>query len=210
MHFGRGFGPGRERESGFAAGPRGQRGENFDRGGHGFGRHGRGENFGGPDGRGHGRRRMFEGGELRLVLLLLLESEARHGYDLIRDIETRTGGAYAPSPGVVYPTLTLLEEMGHIAAQPSEGGKKQFALTEAGRQDLAENREKAEFALKKLEALRPQAEALDAAPVRRAMGNLKMALQSRIGQIKDPAADKDKLFEIAAILDEAAQKIERL
>ena len=72
---------------------------------------------------------MFEGGELRLVILLLLESEPRHGYDIIREIETRTGGAYAPSPGIVYPTLTLLEELGQVAVQATEGAKKLYAIT---------------------------------------------------------------------------------
>ena len=71
---------------------------------------------GGRGGRGRGRRarRMFESGELRLVLLKLIADEPRHGYDLIRAIEELTGGEYAPSPGVVYPTLTLLQDMGLI------------------------------------------------------------------------------------------------
>ncbi len=71
---------------------------------------------GGPGGRGggRGRRRMFGSGELRLVLLKLIADEPRHGYDLIRAIEALTGGDYAPSPGVVYPTLTMLADMGLI------------------------------------------------------------------------------------------------
>ena len=73
-----------------------------------WGGRGRGE-------RGEGRsRRMFDGGELRLVLLKLIADEPRHGYDLIRQIEELTGGAYAPSPGVVYPTITMLDDMGFI------------------------------------------------------------------------------------------------
>ena len=72
--------------------------------------------------RGEGRsRRMFDGGELRLVLLKLIADEPRHGYDLIREIESLTGGAYAPSPGVVYPTLTLLDDMGLIDAAAERG-----------------------------------------------------------------------------------------
>ena len=66
-------------------------------------------------------RRMFEGGELRLVLLKLIADEPRHGYDLIRAIEELTGGEYAPSPGVVYPTLTLLQDMGLIEEAAGEG-----------------------------------------------------------------------------------------
>ena len=104
----------------------------------GFGhRRGRdGEGRGGPRG-----RRMFDGGELRLVLLKLIADEPRHGYDLIRQVEELTGGAYAPSPGIVYPTLTLLDDMGLIEAQQAEGAKKLFAVTDAGTAHLAENAE---------------------------------------------------------------------
>ncbi len=76
--------------------------------------------------RGGRSRRMFDGSELRLVLLKLIEEQPRHGYDLIRDIEERTGGAYAPSPGVIYPTLTMLDDMGMIEEQKSEGAKKLY------------------------------------------------------------------------------------
>ena len=89
----------------------------------------------GPGGR---QRRMFDGGELRLVLLKLIADETRHGYELIRAIEAMAGGAYAPSPGVVYPTLSMLDEMGLIAEQRSDDAKKRFAVTEEGRAHLAE------------------------------------------------------------------------
>ncbi len=171
----------------------------------GFGRFGLGR--GAEDGRGgHGRRRMFEGGELRLVMLLLMESEPRHGYDIIREIETRTGGAYAPSPGIVYPTLTLLEEVGHIEARAVEGAKKLFGITEAGQAHLTENRAEAEAALARLEHLRSRGEAMDAGPVFRAMNNLKTALQQRLAN----ATDKQLLFSVADLIDDAARKIERL
>jgi DNA-binding PadR family transcriptional regulator len=81
---------------------------------------------------------MFDGGELRLVLLKLIADETRHGYELIRAIEAMAGGAYAPSPGVVYPTLSMLDEMGLIAEQRSDDAKKRFAVTEEGRAHLAE------------------------------------------------------------------------
>ncbi len=77
---------------------------------------------GGGGGRGRGgRRRMFDAGELRLVLLKLIADQPRHGYDLIRAIEELTHGAYAPSPGVVYPTLTMLQDMGLIEEAKGEG-----------------------------------------------------------------------------------------
>ena len=168
---------------------------------HGFGRRG-----GGDPGEGRGRRRMFEGGELRLVMLLLMETEPRHGYDVIREIETRTGGAYAPSPGIVYPTLTLLEEIGHAEARVSEGAKKLYAITPTGLAELNENRSEAEAALARLHALARKDEALDTGPVFRAMSNLKAALRQRL--MGEPA--KQLLFSVADAIDEAARKIERL
>ena len=179
---------------------RGGRGESFARPG--FGRGGEGEGRGG----GRGRRRMFEGGELRLVLLLLIENEPRHGYDLIREIETRTGGVYSPSPGIVYPTLTLLEELAQIEARASEGAKKLYAITEAGLAQLAANRGDAEAALSRLDQLRQRSEIMDAGPVFRAMSNLKAVLHQRLSG----APDKQVLFSVADIIDEAARKIERL
>jgi DNA-binding PadR family transcriptional regulator len=166
------------------------------------GRNGDGER----GGRGGGRRRMFEGGELRLVILLLLEGEPRHGYDIIREIETRTGGAYAPSPGIVYPTLTLLEELGQVEPQATEGAKKLYAITAAGAAHLAENRSDAEVALARLDELRQKSEVVDAGPVFRAMSNLKAVLRERLsGQ-----PEKELLFSVADVIDEAARRIERL
>jgi DNA-binding PadR family transcriptional regulator len=135
-----------------------------------------------------------------------MEAEPRHGYDIIREIETRTGGAYAPSPGVVYPTLTLLEELGQVEARPSEGAKKLNAITEAGLAHLNANRAEAEAALARLDALGRRDEALDAGPAHRAMMNLKAALKARLSG----GADKQLLFAIADAIDEAARKIERL
>ena len=149
---------------------------------------------------------MFDNGELRLVLLLLLEQQPRHGYDLIRAIEERTGGAYAPSPGVVYPTLTLLEDQEHIAQAVSEGSKRLYAITPAGLAHLEERRAEAEQALARLDALGAETSRLDTGPVSRAMQNLKTALQQRLADVPD----KQLLFDVAELIDEAARKIERL
>lgn len=149
---------------------------------------------------------MFEGGELRLVMLLLLESEPRHGYDIIREIEARTGGVYAPSPGIVYPTLTLLEELGQVEGRAREGAKKLYAITEAGLAYLAEKRSEAEAALARLDALRMKSEVMDTGPIFRAMSNLNAVLHERLSD----RPEKDLLFSVADILDEAARKIERL
>ena len=182
------------------------------RGGRGFG-HGFGHGFGGGGRRGGGRgergerRRMFDGGELRLVLLKLIADEPRHGYDLIRQIEELTGGTYAPSPGVIYPTLTMLDDMDLIEAQQSDGAKKLFAITDTGRAELDANSEIVEAALARLTAVGEETQRTDAASVRRAMGNLRQVLMNRLG---DRDRDNAALHDIVALIDEAAQKIERL
>ncbi|MBW8294696.1 MAG: PadR family transcriptional regulator [Sphingopyxis sp.] len=180
-------------------------------GGRGFG-HGFGHGFGGRSGgSGRGergeRRRMFDSGELRLVLLKLIGDEPRHGYDLIRQIEELTGGAYAPSPGVIYPTLTLLDDMGQIEAQQSEGAKKLFAITDAGRAELEAHADVVDAAIARLTAVGEETQRTDSASVRRAMGNLRQVLMDRLG---DRDLDKAALHDIVALIDEAAQKIERL
>ena len=160
-------------------------------------------------GRGQGggrRRRMFDGDELRLVLLKLIADQPRHGYDLIRDIEERTGGAYAPSAGVVYPTLTMLDEMGQIEAV-SEGSRRQYAATDAGRAHLAERESQVTQLLRRLDDLGEERSRVDRAPVKRAMANLFAAISHRAmrGDITD-----ETLHGFAEIIDEAARKIERL
>lgn len=183
-------------------------------------RGGRDRGFGpGFDGRGFGgrfrdddngrtrRRRMFDSGELRLVLLKLVADEPRHGYDLIRQIEELTGGAYAPSPGVIYPTLTLLDDMGLIGAADSDGARKLFAITDAGRAELDANADIVERLIARLTEVGEERQRTDSASVRRAMGNLKIVLMNRLG---DRDMDETTLHDIVALIDETAQKIERL
>jgi DNA-binding PadR family transcriptional regulator len=86
------------------------------------------------------RGRFFERGDLRYVILDLLAEKPRHGYEIIRELEERFGGFYAPSPGSVYPTLQLLEDLGHVTAT-RQGEKKVYAITDAGRAFLAEHRD---------------------------------------------------------------------
>lgn len=88
----------------------------------------------------HGRAaRFFEQGDLKYVILRLLEEKPRHGYDIIKELEGRFGGSYAPSPGTVYPTLTMLEDLGYARVVPEEGGKKIYEITDEGRKHLAEH-----------------------------------------------------------------------
>jgi DNA-binding PadR family transcriptional regulator len=169
--------------------------------------HGRGFG-GGREGREGGRsRRMFDGGELRLVLLKLIADEPRHGYDLIRQIEELTGGAYAPSPGVVYPTITLLDDMGLIEVQQSEGAKKLFAVTDAGTAELEANAEQVAALIARLTSIGEERQKTDATSIRRAMGNLREVLVNRLNSGE---VDDEVLNRVVALLDETAQKIERL
>jgi DNA-binding PadR family transcriptional regulator len=153
-----------------------------------------------------GRRRLFDSAELRLVLLKLIGDQPRHGYDLIRAIEEQTGGAYAPSPGVVYPTITLLQDMEQIAEQAVEGTKRLFAITDAGRALLEEKAEEVQALFARLTALAEESGESDRSPVRRAMVNLHMALRSRMHR----GGTQELGHDVAAILDEAARRIERL
>lgn len=95
------------------------------------------------------RGRKFSSDDLQLLLLSLLEEAPRHGYELIKALETRSNGFYAPSPGMVYPALTYLEELGYATAE-MEGSRKRYALSDAGRQHLDANREQVDMMLAKL------------------------------------------------------------
>jgi DNA-binding PadR family transcriptional regulator len=177
------------------------------RGGHfrgGFGRFGHGRGHG-HDGGGFGRRRgLYDSDELRLVLLSLIAEKPRHGYDLIKEIEERSGGTYAPSPGVIYPTLTMLQDMGHIVESDAAGTRKVYAVTQEGTAHLAQNKEQADELVARMAELK-SAQKGDTAPVRRAMRNLYAALAEKLVR-----ADSDEtMHKIAALLDETTQKIER-
>jgi DNA-binding PadR family transcriptional regulator len=83
---------------------------------------------------------VFSHGRLRLYLLKLLDESPRHGYDVIRLLEDRFMGLYAPSPGTIYPRLQRLEAEG-LVTQSQEGGRKVYRITDAGREELAGRRE---------------------------------------------------------------------
>jgi DNA-binding PadR family transcriptional regulator len=105
--------------------------------------------FGGRGDDGMPRGRKFTSDDLQLLLLALLEEAPRHGYELIKALEVRSNGFYSPSPGMVYPALTYLEELGYATVEV-EGNRKRYALAEAGRVHLATNRERVDVMLAKL------------------------------------------------------------
>ena len=172
---------------------------------------GRGRGKFGFGGGGHGGRRgkRFAGEELRLMVLGLLAEEApQHGYQLIRAFAAKSGDAYSPSPGVLYPLLSVLADMGLVDEVAEEGSaRRRFSLTAAGQSEATAKKDEVETLFQRLATMAETAGRADAAPVRRAMMNLRTAAIQRLTR---DATDPETAFAIAAILDEAAQKIERL
>lgn len=197
----------RGREKAFFAMRSGPRGFSFGPGGFHFefgdGPGGWGSGRGGP----RGRKRMFEGGQLRLVLLKLIADQPRHGYELIKAIEEMTEGHYAPSPGIVYPTLTMLEDMGLITEAKSESSKKVYEATAEGRAHLDQNEEEVEELVDRLEGHGRRRSKGDRPEMGRAIGNLMTALRNRVSH---DGWNEDLLNEVIDILDDAAQRIERI
>jgi len=159
----------------------------------------------------HGHRRggparLFDYGELRLVVLALIAEEPRHGYEVIKLIEERSGGGYAPSPGVIYPTLSWLDDMGYVRIEREDSGRKRYRLSEEGHAFLEGSRGAVEDLLARLGANVGQRPADVPSPVIRAMENFKTAMRLRLkqGPLNEAAADG-----IAAALDAAAKVVEK-
>jgi DNA-binding PadR family transcriptional regulator len=176
----------------------------------GEGRHGRGRGGpGGFGGRGGGRgghgARVFHHGALRLVVLALIAETPRHGYEIIKAIEERLAGSYSPSPGVIYPTLTLLQELGHVTVEENDG-KKRYSITDEGRAWLLANQPAVDAAMMRMQEVSSRHGGGPAPQIIRAMENLKLALRLRMG--RGPLTD-DELRAVAAAIDAAALTIEK-
>lgn len=167
-------------------------------GGHDWGDWGWGGGFGGRRG-----GRALGHGDLRLLLLALIGEKPRHGYDLIRAIEERFGGAYTPSAGAVYPTLTMLEEQELIRAEASEGSKRLFAITAEGQAYLKENAAAVEGIMSRID-LAAAAFASHATPdsVREAVKTLERSLHMRRGPWTEAEAER-----VRALIEKAARDI---
>lgn len=155
-----------------------------------------------------GRRggRLFDYGELRLLLLAIISDAPSHGYELIKTVEERFGGSYSPSPGVIYPTLSWLDDMGYAAIEPAEGGRKRYSITPEGKAFLAANRTAIDELMARAGGGGPGGREGVPAPVVRAMENLKLALRLRLRRGDLDAASAEA---IAAALDLAAQTVEK-
>ena len=163
--------------------------------------------------RGFGRRdgqaglgRFFGHGDLRLVILQLIAEQPRYGYEVIKAIEERVGGAYSPSPGTVYPTLTLLEELGHVTVKPGEGTKKLHEITAEGRAFLEGSRRTVDMLLARMADAARAAGGGPPASVVRGMENLKLAVRMRLARGPLTA---EQAAAVAAALDAAVTGIER-
>ena len=161
-----------------------------------MGRHGRG--FGGD------RERLFDSGELRLVILALLAEKPSYGYEIIKAIEERLSGGYAPSPGVVYPTLTLLEEEGYATVSSSEGNKKLYTVTDTGTEYLKTNQATVKAIFGRMEQAGKVFGRGRSPQIMRALMNLKFALKMRAGQGN---LSPEQTRKIAEAIDAAARVI---
>ena len=176
--------------------------------GRGMGR-GQGRGMGQGMGRGRGgrgRRRPLDHGDLRLLILKLISEAPRHGYDLIREIEERTGGAYVPSPGVIYPALEALLDLGWVEAE-ADGARRSFRLTPDGEAELAAEAEALERIETRLASLSESDRPEDPQDVRGAMWRLRHTVISAIRAYPD---DPDRRKAVADILAEAQERIARL
>ena len=164
--------------------------------------------FGGRHGRGrHGMRgRIFDQGDLRYLLLHLIAEKPRHGYELIKAIEEQFGGMYSPSPGVIYPTLSLLEELGHIRPEAGDGTKKAYAVTPEGTAFLAANRATLDQVLQRMAAAAQAFGGGPAPEILRAMHNLRLALRIRLSR---GPLDAEQIRRVTEALDRAAGEVER-
>lgn len=172
------------------------------------GEHHRGHHGETHHGRGGGRRQRFFGhGELRLVILDILTRNASHGYELIKEIETLTQGNYTPSPGVIYPTLDLLQDQQLIIIHEEDGGRKKIAITSQGQAWLAENSEHLQHIQARIKARSVGYQLRKDPQMKRALENFKAVLDLKVNQSEISAA---QLKQIIGIIDRAALDISQL
>jgi len=167
-----------------------------------FGRHARGF------GRWRGRRaeRVFDQGDLRLVVLKLIAEAPSHGYEIIKAVEEKVGGAYSPSPGVIYPTLTLLEDLGFVTIESVEGGRKLYRITRAGEAELKEKSAVVDAIFRRMSDIHDRFEG-PSPRIARAMQNLGGAIGLRV---RAGAMTAEQLDALVEAIDEAARRIEKI
>jgi DNA-binding PadR family transcriptional regulator len=151
--------------------------------------------------------RVFEQGDLKYVILQLLAEKSRHGYEIIKALEERSGGVYTPSAGTVYPTLSLLEDLGYASVATDEGGRKVYSITDEGRAYLSDNRSAVDDIFDRIADI-------GSAFLSDAMMDVNRAFKE-VGRATYSAAprnvrDKELLGKIKDVLDRAAMEIDDL
>jgi DNA-binding PadR family transcriptional regulator len=179
------------------------------RGGWGWGFDGFGAEFWAPRGR-HARGRMgriFEQGDLKYVILRLLEEKPRHGYEIIKELEDRFSGAYSPSPGTVYPTLTMLEDLGYAKVSQDESGRKVYEITPEGSAYLAEHSTTVDSIFDRIARF---VEGFLDTPMMELNASFRRVGKAAYGNASRKMSDKETLNRIREILDRAAAELEQL
>lgn len=176
------------------------------------GRHGRpfDEGFGGfgPGRFGHGiggRERLFDAGELKLVILKLLGEQPSYGYQLIKTMEERLAGGYTPSAGVIYPTLTLLEEEGLASSSVADGNKKVYTLTDEGRQFVEANKERIGEVFERIATVEERFKRRRSPELMEAFANLRHAVMGRMWRRN---ITPEQVTKIAQAINAAAKIVE--
>lgn len=163
---------------------------------------GGGRKRGGPRG-----GRIFEQGDLKYVILQLLAEKPRHGYEIIKELEEKFGGAYAPSAGAVYPTLSLLEDLGYATVTPEDGGRKTYTITDEGRRYLEQNRSSVDDIFERIAELGASFLSDGMTEINRAMAGVGRAAYGPAGRY---FRDKEKVAKVREILERAAREIDEV
>ncbi|AJJ64957.1 PadR family transcriptional regulator [Yersinia aldovae] len=161
---------------------------------------------GGKRGRGEKMHRLFEHGDLRIVLLALLDKKTSHGYELIKAIEEASSGLYVPSPGVIYPTLTLLEEQDFVAPVATGNGRKSYQITDAGKAELHQNQEIVDIIFSRLAQINRRPEGNMAEGISDAMHRLRHILRSNMMRLD---VTPEQVVRINTALVSAVETIEK-
>jgi DNA-binding PadR family transcriptional regulator len=150
---------------------------------------------------------MFEQGDLKYVILQLVAEKPRHGYEIIKELEERSGGAYAPSAGTIYPTLALIEDLGYASVTIEDSGKKVYAITDEGRRYLEENKGAVDDIFERIADIGSSFMSGPMMEVNKAFGRVARATYATVPW---QSSDKSVAGKVREILDEAAKRIEAL
>ncbi|MGH7636525.1 MAG: PadR family transcriptional regulator [Gemmatimonadaceae bacterium] len=175
---------------------------------HGWGFDAFGTDFWPPRGRHRGRPgRLFEQGDLKYVILRMLEQKPRHGYEIIKELEDRFGGAYTPSPGTVYPTLTMLEDLGYAQVAADGGGRKVYSITPEGRTYLAAHAETVDSIFDRIARF---VDGFLDTPMMEVNAAFRRLSRAAYGHASRNVNDRARLAKVKEILDRAATELEQL